>query len=107
MTTIAAIFPILGLRITAGPLELRGISDDDIAALADLAGRGIHPPEEMPFAIPWTDAPADALPLRTAQYHWQQPGRVRARAMGRSTLPSSWDGVVVGHAGIRAPATTS
>ena len=70
MTTIADVFPVLGLRITAGPLELRGISDDDIVALADLAGRGVHPPELMPFSTPWTDIPAPELPLRFAQYHW-------------------------------------
>ena len=95
MTTIEEILPALALRITAGPLELRGIGDEDLAALCDLAVRGIHPPERMPFYFPWTDAPPDRLPLNTAQYHW------RARA---SFSVESWvlplgvwrEGVLVG-----------
>ncbi len=92
------LFPVLGLRITAGPLELRGIADDDIAALVGLALAGIHPPERMPFAVPWTDAPADELPLRFAQYHW---GNRASFSRERWTLDFvvRWEGVVVGTQG--------
>jgi SDR family mycofactocin-dependent oxidoreductase len=44
MTTAATALPMLGLRVTAGPVELRGITDDLIGPLADLAIRGIHDP---------------------------------------------------------------
>jgi RimJ/RimL family protein N-acetyltransferase len=71
VTTIADVLPMLGLRVTAGPLELRGITDDDLVALAELAGRGVHAPERMPFTYPWTDADPADLPLRFAQYHWR------------------------------------
>lgn len=81
MSTIADLLPMLGLRITAGPLELRGITDDDLPALCDLAASGIHPPERMPFFFPWTDAPAAELLRNTAQYHW------RARA---EFSPAAW-----------------
>lgn len=98
MTTIADIYPVLGLRITAGPLELRGISDDDIAALANLAGRGIHPPDRMPFSTPWTDAPAAELPLRFARYHWGN--RVSFIPEHWSLdLVVVWEGVVAGTQG--------
>jgi len=82
----ADLFPVLGLRITAGPLELRGIADDDVAALAGLALAGIHPPGEMPFAVPWTDAPREELPLRFAQYPWGNRATCPRdrRARGRS-----------------------
>ena len=70
MTTTADLLPVLGLRITAGPLELRGITDDLLPDLCDLAARGIHAPERMPFVVPWTDVPAEELPRRFAQYHW-------------------------------------
>lgn len=81
MSTIGDVFPVLDLRVTAGDLELRGITDDDIVALGALAGQGIHSPDRMPFSFPWTDvAPAD-LPLNFAQYHW------RTRA---DFSPSSW-----------------
>ena len=100
VTTISAIYPVLGLRITAGPLELRGISDDDIAALADLAGRGVHAPEEMPFSVPWTDAPAAELPLRFAIHHWSIRASFSPEAWTLD-LAAVWDGVVVGTQGFR------
>lgn len=101
VTTIADIFPFLGLRITAGPLELRGISDEDIAALADLAGRGVHPPEQMPFSTPWTDAPAEDLPLRFALYHWGTRASF-SREHWSLQLVVRWEGVVVGTQGFLA-----
>jgi RimJ/RimL family protein N-acetyltransferase len=70
MTTAAMALPLLGLRITAGPLELRGITDDLLGPLTDLALKGIHPPDEMPFSVPWTAAPAAELPRNVAQFHW-------------------------------------
>lgn len=42
MDTVADLLPALGLRITAGPVESRGLGDDDLAALEDLAARGVH-----------------------------------------------------------------
>jgi RimJ/RimL family protein N-acetyltransferase len=98
VTTIADVYPVLGLRITAGPLELRGITDDDIAMLAALAGRGIHPPERMPFSTPWTDAPAAELPLRFARYHW---GNRVSFSPERWSLDLAvvWEGVVAGTQG--------
>jgi RimJ/RimL family protein N-acetyltransferase len=98
VTTIADIYPVLGLRITAGPLGLRGISDEDIAALADLACRGVHPPERMPFSTPWTDAPAADLPLRFAQYHWSTRASF-TRESWSLQLITTWEGVVVGTQG--------
>ncbi len=98
MTTIADIFPVLGLRITAGPLELRGITDDDVVALADLAGRGIHPPELMPFSTPWTDAPREELPLRFAQFHWASRASF-SRERWALLLTTVWEGQVAGTQG--------
>lgn len=95
------VFPVLGLRITAGPLELRGIDDDDIAALAALALAGVHPPDEMPFAIAWTDAPPDELPLRFAQYHWSTRAGF-SREHWVLNLVARWDGTVVGTQGFAA-----
>ena len=79
---VTDLLPVLGLRVTAGPLELRGITDDVLADLCGLAERGIHDPEQMPFYFPWTDAPADELARNTAQYHW------RCRA---DFSPAAWD----------------
>jgi RimJ/RimL family protein N-acetyltransferase len=91
-------FPVLGLRITAGLLELRGITDEDIAALVDVALDGIHPPDRMPFAVPWTDAPREELPLRFAQYHWGNRASF-SRERWVLDLVVRWERVVVGTQG--------
>jgi RimJ/RimL family protein N-acetyltransferase len=43
------------LRLRTPRLELRPGNREELAALAHLAQEGIHPPEEMPFAVAWTD----------------------------------------------------
>lgn len=95
---MAEVFPVLGLRIRAGELELRGISDDDILALLELARRGIHPPEQMPFSTPWTDQPPARLPLAFAQYHWGTRASFRPEAW-QLNLAVAWRGAVVGTQG--------
>lgn len=68
---ITDVFPPLGLRVSDGDLELRGVTDADLPVLIDVVLAGVHDPTSMPFTFPWTDAPRDELPLRFAQYHWQ------------------------------------
>jgi RimJ/RimL family protein N-acetyltransferase len=67
---LATLFPPFGLRIEAGPLVLRPITDDVLPTLVDLALGGIHDPQMMPFYVPWTDAPPERLPMMFTQYHW-------------------------------------
>ena len=45
-----------GIRVRTPRLELRLGDTAELRQLAALAERGIHPPDEMPFAIAWTDA---------------------------------------------------
>ncbi len=47
--------PLFGLRLRTPRLEIRLPADDELIALAGVAERGIHPPETMPFRVPWTD----------------------------------------------------
>ena len=70
MITAATALPLLGLRITAGPVELRGITDDLLGPLAQLAIDGIHDPDFMPFTFPWSLAETPDMPRNVAQYHW-------------------------------------
>ena len=70
MVSLSSTFPPFGLRIEAGPLVLRPITDDVLPELVDVALAGVHEPERMPFLVPWTDAPASELPLAFTQYHW-------------------------------------
>ena len=71
VTTVQAALPLLGLRITAGPIELRGITDDLLGPLADLAAAGISSPGRPPFLAPWKTEPPRDLPRFVAQYYWQ------------------------------------
>jgi RimJ/RimL family protein N-acetyltransferase len=69
MTTMADHWPPYRLRLRAGDLELRVVSDDDVPGLVELALAGIHPPEQMPFSEPWTLAAPDDLPGAMIRYY--------------------------------------
>ena len=43
------------MRLRTPRLELRLPAEDELAQLARVAQLGIHPRDEMPFLIPWTD----------------------------------------------------
>ncbi|WP_250563983.1 GNAT family N-acetyltransferase [Sphaerisporangium fuscum] len=62
-------WPLLNLRLTTPRLELRLPSLDDLDELADRALEGVHDPGWMPFAVPWTDAPAEELPGNVVRFH--------------------------------------
>lgn len=70
MTTLAEAYPVLGLRVTAGPIELSGADDATLIALADLAFEGIHEPDAMPFLQPWTLRADGDFQRNFLQYHW-------------------------------------
>ena len=52
MATLEEIWPVFGLRVEAGPVELSAICDDDIPLLVDLASGGIHEPGRDAFCDP-------------------------------------------------------
>lgn len=82
VTTPADLWAPFALRVRCGPLELRAVTDEDIPAIVDLVLAGVHDPDKMPFAQPWTDAPRDRLPTNTAAHYWS------SRA---SFSPSEWN----------------
>ncbi|MEV4111110.1 GNAT family N-acetyltransferase [Nonomuraea sp. NPDC049695] len=61
-------WPVLNLRLTTPRLELRLPSLEDLDELADRALEGVHDPDRMPFGVPWTDAPADELPVNVIRF---------------------------------------
>jgi RimJ/RimL family protein N-acetyltransferase len=99
MTSPATALPVLGLRITAGPLELRGITDDLLGPLADLVVKGVHDPGFMPFSEPWTLAPALELPRNVAQHYWLVRATFRVEKWS-AELAVFWDGELVGSQGL-------
>jgi RimJ/RimL family protein N-acetyltransferase len=52
---VTDIAPLYGLRLRTSRLELRLGSAGEIRELGQLAELGIHPPDEMPFSVAWTD----------------------------------------------------
>lgn len=94
-------WPLRSLVLRTPRLELRPDDDPGLDELVEVALRGVHPPEEMPFQIPWTDADPRYLGRGTLQFFWQQ------RA---SLAPDSWglhfivrlDGAVVGVQSLQA-----
>lgn len=98
-TRLAEVFPPLGIRITSGRLELRGIGPDEMLALLDVARDGIHPGEFMPFSHPWTDAGADELPLNYLQW-WARGMATWSRDAWALDLCVLWQGEVVGVQGV-------
>lgn len=92
-------WPLFDLVIRSGRLELRLPREDELFALLEVAKRGIHDPEEMPFGYAWTDKPSPQFERDYMQYHWG------TRA---SWKPEQWvldlavwaDGVIVGTQGL-------
>lgn len=75
-SALALIWPAAGIRIRSGDLELRWIDDDLLADLAELAGRGIHSPDTMPFEHPWTRGTPEEVSRSVVTYQWNARGQV-------------------------------
>lgn len=101
MSTPATMLPLLGLRIQAGPVELRGITDDLMGPLADLAVAGVHEPGTMPFYFPWTDVPAQELPRNFARHHWDDRASFSPDKWN-AEFAVFWHGDLVGIQGVSA-----
>jgi RimJ/RimL family protein N-acetyltransferase len=92
-------WPLFGLTLRAEDLVLRIPTDEDLVTLVELAQRGVHDPGFMPFAVPWTDVPADEFSASFLRYHWS------TRA---SCTPETWrlefiverNGEIVGSQGL-------
>jgi RimJ/RimL family protein N-acetyltransferase len=92
-------WPLPGLRLRTGRLELRLPDASDLTALAALAEAGVHDPTTQPFAVAWTDVEPAERAISTMRYHWSCWG---------SWQPANWtlnlvavrDGVVVGMQGM-------
>lgn len=94
-------WPLAGLVLRTPRLELRPDDDAGLRELVEVAYAGVHPPEEMPFTHPWTDADPRYLGRGSLQYFW------RCRA---DVGPERWavnfivrlDGRVIGTQGLMA-----
>jgi DNA-binding FadR family transcriptional regulator/RimJ/RimL family protein N-acetyltransferase len=64
------VFPPYGLVVRTPRLELRLPSPEQLAALGELAGAGVHDPALMPFTVAWTDQPPAERARSVLQHHW-------------------------------------
>lgn len=94
-------WPLFDLRIRTPRLELRLPTDEQYDDLIDLALDGVHAPDFMPFAHPWTDVPRDDLPLNSLKHHWATLAKFSVDDW-RLEFVVLRDGEVVGTQGIGA-----
>src|SRR5262245_62051485 len=71
MRSMEELWPLFGLRLRCGPLDLRPIRDDELPAVVAAAEAGIHGPDLSPFYHPWTDVTGEQFWRNTIQYHWR------------------------------------
>lgn len=98
-TRLANTFPPLGLRVTSGALELRGIGTQEVLALIDVVRDGIHHPDSMPFLMPWTDVDPAEIPVNYLQWWWRSMA-LFTRDAWELNLCVLWHGEVVGVQGV-------
>ena len=99
ITTLADVWAPFALRVVAGPLELRAITDADIPTLVELAAAGVHEPGEMPFVQPWTEVPRDQLGVDAAAYYWRSRVEFGPKAWTLD-LVVRYEGEIVGVQGV-------
>ena len=88
-------WPLFDLRVRTPVLELRLPTDDDLVVLAEVAARGVHEPDFVPFLSTWSTLPPPERRRSILQWHW------KARAEWKTekwllTLAVVRDGEVVG-----------
>jgi RimJ/RimL family protein N-acetyltransferase len=99
MTDVSALYR---LRLRTPRLELRLGNRAELEALAEVAKAGIHPPDEMPFAVPWTDASEDPGFVTDFVAHHEQTLAAWTPEEWRLNLLVFHDGAPIGSQALRA-----
>jgi RimJ/RimL family protein N-acetyltransferase len=95
MTTLEELWPLFGLQVRCGPLEMRPMQDTDLPEVIAVVQGGVHDPERMPFLFPWTDATGEELVRNALQHYWRV--RVETTRDAWSVELGVWrDGTFVG-----------
>lgn len=98
---LARLWPASAVRVRSGDLELCWIDDTLLVALAELAGRGIHDSDAMPFEHPWSRGSAEEVARRVLTYQWDVRSRVSPNSFAIE-FAVLHDGVPVGVQGVTA-----
>jgi RimJ/RimL family protein N-acetyltransferase len=96
------VFALYGLRLETPRLELRLGTRVELEALAEVAKRGIHAADEMPFAVPWTDSSGDPAFVTDFVAHHEQALAAWTPAEWRLNLLAFHEGAPVGSQALRA-----
>jgi len=99
--TDVEIWPLTGLRVVSGDLELRAPDDRMLLDLARLAAQGVHREDDMPFLVPWTRGTPVQVARSVMTYQW---------GLRQRTTPVDWvielavvrDGEPLGTQGVSA-----
>lgn len=67
------LWPLYDLRLRTGDLELRLPTEAELLDFVAVVEVGIHPPDEMPFGIAWTDEPPEQR--NVSSYRWWMGSR--------------------------------
>jgi RimJ/RimL family protein N-acetyltransferase len=65
-------WPLRHLVLRTPRLQLRPDDDASLWEVVDVLYGGVHPPEQMPFETPWTDADPRYLGRGALQHFWSQ-----------------------------------
>ena len=88
--TLRDLWPLYDLRLTTGDLVLRYPTEAELPSFADVIEAGIHPPDEMPFGIAWTDVPAARRNVDS--YQWWLGSRGRWSPQAWVLTMGVWEG---------------
>lgn len=94
-------WPLFELRITTPRLQLRLPDEEVIDQLIDAILDGVHPPDQMPFSVPWTRVPREYLPFNTLSFLWRELASFR-RDEWSLPLAVLLDGKAIGVQGLMA-----
>jgi len=99
---VIGVAALYGIRLCTPRLELRLGSRAELEALAEVAKAGIHPPDEMPFAVAWTDASDDPRFVTDFVAHHEQTLAAWSPEEWRLNLLAFHAGLPVGVQALRA-----
>jgi RimJ/RimL family protein N-acetyltransferase len=77
---LADLWPQYGVIISTPRLELHLPREEELAALALLAAKGVHQPDERPFLTPWTEGSPEDRAHAVLQEQWSELGEWKPAA---------------------------
>ena len=67
---MSSAWPLFDLRLRTPRVVLRSPTDDDLFALLEVARAGVHDPDQMPFAVAWTDLAPPEFEQSFLRFYW-------------------------------------